>query len=145
MLSLLLQSEIVSDGFFNHYLVIQVFVALFVAILFMETGLDKIFDWNGNMEFMNNHFSDTGLRDMVPFMLGFVTIIELLAGVLSLLGVVYLIFYGDNSIAFYGVATGAAAILMLFFGQRIAKDYAGASTLAVYFILCLIGLFMLKY
>ena len=26
---------------------------------------------------------------------------------------------------------------MLFFGQRIAKDYAGAATLVSYFILCI--------
>jgi hypothetical protein len=31
---------------------------------------------------------------------------------------------------------------MLFFGQRLAKDYAGAAVLASYFLLVLFGLYL---
>jgi hypothetical protein len=36
----------------------------------------------------------------------------------------------------YGAQLASIDILLLFFGQRIAKDYAGAAALIPYFILC---------
>ncbi len=138
-------SQAISPGIFEETLVIQVMVALFLGILFMESGTDKIFNWKGNLEFLRSHFDDTGLREMVPFLLGLVTLVELSAGLLSSLGVVQLIFYDENTYAFYGAAVSALALLMLFFGQRVAKDYKGAATLATYFILTLVGMFVLNY
>lgn len=138
-------NEAMSPEFFEQTIVIQIMVALFLGILFMESGTDKIFDWRGNVEFLRGHFDDTGLREMVPILLSVVTLVELSAGLLSSLGVVQLIFYDDNTYAFYGAAVSALALIMLFFGQRIAKDYKGAATLATYFILTLVGMFILNY
>jgi diacylglycerol kinase len=35
------------------------------------------------------------------------------------------------------------SILALFFGQRVAKDYAGAAVLVPYFLLTLVALYLL--
>ncbi|PJC60099.1 MAG: DoxX family protein, partial [Flavobacteriales bacterium CG_4_9_14_0_2_um_filter_35_242] len=35
-------------------------------------------------------------------------------------------------------------LLALLLGQRIAKDYAGAMTIAVYFIIAIIGIILLE-
>ena len=43
-----------------------------------------------------------------------------------------------------GRALSAVSLLFLLIGQRLAKDYAGAMTLAVYFIICLFGLYLLN-
>ncbi len=143
---ILLQSnQGMPPNLFEQTIIIQIFVAMFLGILFMESGTDKIFDWKGNLEFLRGHFDDTGLREMVPFLLGIVTLVELAAGLLSSLGVVKLLFYDDNTYAFYGAAVSSLALLMLFFGQRIAKDYKGAATVATYFILTLVGMFILNY
>jgi hypothetical protein len=40
-------------------------------------------------------------------------------------------------VIFYSSVLGAASITGLFFGQRIAKDYAGAAVLIPYFLLML--------
>jgi diacylglycerol kinase len=37
----------------------------------------------------------------------------------------------------------ALNLIMLFFGQRVAKDYGGAAILVPYFILTMVGLFVL--
>jgi hypothetical protein len=42
---------------------------------------------------------------------------------------------GDASWAIAGAQLAALNIVMLFFGQRLAKDYAGAASLVPYFIL----------
>jgi hypothetical protein len=49
----------------------------------------------------------------------------------------------DPAIAFYGALISALSILGLFFGQRIAKDYAGAAILVPYFLLSLVAIYLL--
>ena len=40
------------------------------------------------------------------------------------------------TVATWGAQLAALNIVMLFFGQRMAKDYAGAASLVPYFIAC---------
>ena len=49
----------------------------------------------------------------------------------------------DSTIALYGAIVSAVAITGLFFGQRIAKDYAGAAVLVPYFLLALVAIYLL--
>ena len=109
--------------------------ALLVAILFIQSGLDKVFDRKGNVEWLKEHFSKTFLAGMVPLMLVQITIMELAAGFLSVAGIVYFAVTGSAALIFWAAVAGALAIVALFFGQRIAKDYPGAAVLIPYFIL----------
>lgn len=109
--------------------------AVLVAILFIQSGLDKVLDWKGNVEWLKGHFSKTFLAGFVPIMLAKITVIELAAGLVSGTGVIYFLATGSLSIIFWGAAIGALAIVGLFFGQRVAKDYPGAAVLVPYFIL----------
>ncbi len=112
--------------------------ALLVAILFIQSGLDKAFDWGGNLGFLKDHFSKTFLASTVPMMLGTITVLEIITGVLAASGIVYYFAAGSLVLIFYSAVLGAAAITALFFGQRVAKDYAGAAVLIPYFILLLL-------
>lgn len=118
------------------------FSALLVAILFIQSGLDKVFDWKGNLEWLNGHFSKTFLAKMVPLLLATITVLEVATGFLSAAGIVWFLIYGSLKVIFYASVLGAGSILALFFGQRIAKDYAGAAVLVPYFILMMILLFL---
>jgi hypothetical protein len=120
----------------------QVLLAAFLAILFLQSGLDKITDRNGNLEWLTGHFAKSPLAGQVPMMLTVVTVAELSAGGFSALGLAGLVLFGSTSLAFLGVVFAAASLLMLFFGQRLAKDYAGAAVLASYFLLVLFGLYL---
>lgn len=112
--------------------------ALLVSILFIQSGLDKVFDWKGNVEWLKGHFAKTFLSGMVPLMLANITVIELAAGLMSAGGIVYFLATGSTAIIFWGAALGAVGIIALFFGQRVAKDYPGAAVLVPYFILLII-------
>jgi hypothetical protein len=112
--------------------------AAFVAILFIQSGLDKILDWKGNLEWLRGHFSKTPLAPFVPIMLAKITILETLTGVLAAIGIVHFLVSGELIVIFAAGVLGALTILGLFFGQRIAKDYAGAAILVPYFIVMLI-------
>ena len=49
---------------------------------------------------------------------------------------------GSTDWAVVGLSLSALNICLLFAGQRIAKDYAGAAVLAAYFAVALIGLYL---
>ncbi len=116
--------------------------ALLVAILFIQSGLDKVFDWKGNMEWLTGHFSKTFLSRFVWIMLAKLTVLELATGFLSAAGIVYFLLVGSMLVIFWAATLGALTVIGLFFGQRIAKDYPGAAVLVPYFIL-LLGLMFL--
>lgn len=118
--------------------------AVFIAILFIQSALDKLTDWKGNREFLTAHFAKTFLSSMVPMMLATITLIELATGVLAAVGVVYFLAAGSLTLIFYASILGALAIIALFFGQRVAKDYPGAAVLVPYFILLLITIHLTR-
>lgn len=118
------------------------FAALLVAILFIQSGLDKVFDWSGNLEFLKGHFSKTILAGFVPPMLATVTVMELAAGALSAAGIIYFLATGSLGLIFIASIIGTASLAALFFGQRLAKDYPGAAVLIPYFILLLIMMYL---
>ena len=122
---------------------VRIFASAFLAILFLQSGIDKILDRRGNFEWLKGHFGKTPLAAMVPALLTSITILEIAAGALSALGCVLVIVLKDPTIAFYGAIVSAAAVLALFFGQRMAKDYAGAAVLVPYFLLVLVAMYLL--
>jgi hypothetical protein len=112
--------------------------ALFVAILFIQSGLDKVFDWKGNLEWLTGHFSKTFLGGTVPIMLGAITLLEIATGLLSAAGIIYFLAVGSLGLVFVAAVLGAISLTALFFGQRVAKDYAGAAVLVPYFLLLVV-------
>lgn len=123
----------------------QLLMSLFLAILFLQSGIDKIVDRKGNLEWLTGHFAKSPLAGFVPLMFGLLTIIEVAAGVLSGVGFLALIFSHNPTIAFYGAVVSAVAILALFFGQRVAKEYAGAAILVPYFLLTVAAIYLLAH
>jgi hypothetical protein len=121
----------------------QIFASAFLAILFLQSGLDKVVDRRGNLEWLKGHFGKSPLAGIVPALLICITILEVAAGALSAVGCVLVILLKDSTIAFYGAIVSALAITALFFGQRIAKDYAGAAVLIPYFLLTLVAIYLL--
>ena len=122
---------------------LQLLVSAFLAICFLQSGVDKIVDRQGNLDWLKGHFAKSPLAGMVPPLLSAITIIELAAGALGGVGFLALLLAHNSTIAFYGAITSAIAILCLFFGQRIAKEYAGAAVLVPYFLLALVAIYLL--
>jgi diacylglycerol kinase len=121
----------------------QIFASAFLAILFLQSGIDKVVDRRGNLEWLKGHFAKSSLAGIVPALLICITVLEVAAGALSAVGCVFVILSRDSTIAFYGAAISAVAVLALFFGQRMAKDYAGAAVLVPYFLLTLVAIYVL--
>jgi len=121
----------------------QILVSAFLAILFLQSGIDKVVDRRGNLDWLKGHFAKSPLAGMVPLMVLAITTLELAAGALSAIGCVLIIVSHDTTVAFYGAVVSALSILGLFLGQRIAKDYAGAAILVPYFLLTMVAIYLL--
>ena len=121
----------------------EILILLFLMVTFMQSGIDKILDWKGNIEFIKSHFKNSPLRNNVPLLLAIILTIEIAAGIFMIIGTYQIYSSGLKEIALIGVELSAVALIFLLIGQRLAKDYAGAMTLAVYFIITLLGVFLL--
>ena len=61
----------------------EILILLFLAVTFLQSGYDKIIDWKGNVGWLKSHFANTFLGDKVPFSLGIILILEIIAGILA--------------------------------------------------------------
>ena len=118
------------------------FSALLVAVLFIQSGLDKVFDWKGNLEWLTGHFSKTFLAPFTKIMVAKITVLELATGFGALAGIIYFIATGSTIVIFGAASLGALTIIGLFFGQRVAKDYPGAAVLIPYFLLLIVLIYL---
>ncbi|GBD24978.1 hypothetical protein HRbin30_00292 [bacterium HR30] len=122
-------------------LVTRFLVTAFFAVTFLQSGLDKVIDRESNLQYLSEHFQSTPLSPWVPQLLTAITVLELIAGGLCGLGLLLLDFRQPGMrVAGWGVGMSGIALLCLLFGQRLAKDYAGAAVVAAYFAVVLLGL-----
>ena len=63
--------------------VMQILASAFLAILFLQSGIDKVVDRRGNFEWLKGHFAKSPLAGIVPALLICITILEIAAGALS--------------------------------------------------------------
>jgi len=73
-------------------------------------------------------------------MLSVLTFLELTGSLMLGYGVYYAFTSRSTLWIFYGLVVIAFTIILLFAGQRIAKDYLGAADLVPYFILIMLGI-----
>ena len=118
----------------------QILIAIFLFTAFFQSGIDKILDKKGNLEFLKMHFSNSPLIQIIPFMLLILTFLEIIGSLMLGYGVYYAFVYRSTLWIFYGFVLLSITIIILFAGQRIAKDYLGAADLVPYFILIMLGI-----
>ncbi|PQJ16247.1 DoxX family protein [Aureicoccus marinus] len=116
---------------------------LFFAIAFLQSGIDKCLDFKGNLAWLKGHFKDSPLASMVPLLLAVLTLTELVAGLFSAVGAVSELFLDLEGWSYWAGLFNILALLMLFFGQRLAKDYEGAKTIAIYMVPAILLLYIL--
>ena len=122
----------------------SILVLVFFAVTFIQSAYDKVFSWQGNVDWLKGHFAQTILKNNVPLALFIILILELITGVLTLVGCVELLINGGKTFGFYGAVFSSITLIFLLLGQRLAKDYDGARTIAIYFIPSLIAVWWLS-
>ena len=121
----------------------ELLILIFLIVTFLQSGLDKITDWNGNVSFIKGHFKNSPLKNIVPLLLVIIIVTELLAGLFMIYGIYEIIVKRTTLFGLLGIQLSAITLIFLLIGQRLAKDYNGAMTLAVYFIVSILGIIVL--
>ncbi|WP_299119370.1 DoxX family protein [uncultured Tenacibaculum sp.] len=122
----------------------EILILLFLTVTFLQSGIDKVNDWKGNVSFIKDHFKNSPFKNSVPLLLAIILVMEILAGAFMLVGIFNLATTGAKDLALLGIELAALSLIFLLIGQRLAKDYAGAMTLAVYFIIAIFGVYILN-
>jgi len=121
----------------------EILILLFFIITYFMSVLEKLGDWKGTVTYYKNHFNGTFLQKMIPFLLIKIVVIEITVLILITIGLYYLVSKDTPVLAKVGLELSAITLLTFLFGQRLAKDYPSAMNIAVYFILNIIGIYLL--
>jgi len=125
--------------------ILPIFFSIFWSVLFLQSGLDKLINWSGNLEWLTGHFSKSFFSSSVSFLLFFLTSSELAAGFFSAVGIVWYVGFKSVLVCQIGSILSCISLLMLFLGQRVAKDYPGAASLVPYFLVAMVNLWVLSH
>ena len=121
------------------------FIAFFFGVLFMQSGLDKVLNFDDNLTFLKTHFQKTIFKNNVSILFIVLTIFELFTGSIFCVGLAGVLIFGFSNqlihLLFLGVIMSNLTLCCLFLGQRMARDYVGAVNLATYFLIALLSLF----
>lgn len=109
-------------------------ILIFLSVTFLQASFDKATQWERNVSWLNKHFEKTFFHSFVSLALGIVFASELVSGVLCAIGVFEIIINDGRFFGYYGALASSVTFVLLLMGQRIAKDYAGAGTICLYFV-----------
>lgn len=116
-------------------------VMLFFVAVLGESGLGKVLDYKGNLEYFRSQFNNSPLARMTRLLLPVITAMEVATGLLALVGLVQLWTGGDGKWGVWATSLGCLNFIALIFGLRMSKDYAGAAGVVPYLAVALIGLY----
>ncbi len=122
----------------------SILLLAFLAITFIQSGYDKLFYWKENLDFLKEHFAQTQLKNLVRLALINILVLELISGVLCVVGGIELYVSNKRTFGLYGAVFSSITLLILLLGQRLAKDYDGARTIVIYFIPAVMAVFLLS-
>ena len=122
---------------------VPVLTLLFLAILFLQSGLDKVINYKATKEWITSHFEKSPLAPFSSLLMPLITLLEVSAGIFCAVGILFLVLYSDPAIGLIGAQLAAMSIISLFLGQRLAQDYEGAATLTTYFLICIVSIYSL--
>ena len=121
---------------------VRALCALFLAITFLQSGIDKIVDFQGNLDYFSSHFKKSFISKLVKQSLVGLLVLEVIAGALCAVGFLQLLFANKVELAKYGFLFSAITLCALLFGQRVNKEYVGAANLVPYFLVAVFGLWL---
>lgn len=127
-----------------NFQIALVLLLLFLLITFWMSFYEKISTYKDTKGWMESHFEKTSLKNRISVLLPILVSIEILA-VLFLVPAIVNQLFGFSEFPFSRISLiiCAVSLLMLLFGQRIAKDYQSAAGITSYFIVVILGFILL--
>jgi uncharacterized membrane protein YphA (DoxX/SURF4 family) len=122
----------------------SILILLFLAVTFIQSGYDKTMYWKDNVDWLTGHFAKTPIRNMVPFSLFLILVLELIAGILCISGIIQLLVNNGRSFGLYGAIFSYITLIFLLVCQRMPKAYDGARPIVIYFVPAILATYWLS-
>jgi putative oxidoreductase len=122
----------------------QLLILFFLLVTFLISIIEKLSDWKGTIAYMSNSFKNTFIISFIKPLVVVLVFLEIFTVYFVSIGMYELYFYQEKETALLGSTFSCFSILYMLIGQRIAKDYPGATSLTVYFILSVFGVYLLN-
>ena len=128
----------------NHPYLPHLLILLFLLITFVVSVIEKLSDWSGTISYISETFKNSLIKNFIKPLIAFLVFLEVLTVYFITIGIYQLYIYQEKENALLGSTISCISILYMLIGQRIAKDYPGATSLTVYFILSVFGVYLLN-
>ncbi|MFN5494366.1 MAG: hypothetical protein ACK5AQ_08920 [Bacteroidota bacterium] len=123
-------------------LLLQLFALSYVMILFGQTSGDKLFNWKANDDYVKAYFLKSPLSKFSGILFRLLFLLEAGAFLFATMALInlFLIFFGNGYPDVSGLMNTQTALFMdlallgIFLGQRLAKDYASAASSTIYLV-----------
>lgn len=109
-----------------------------LVILWLQSGFNKVKDFNGNLEWLTGQFSKTPFRNIIKPLLMILTMLEIITGMTALMAILELWILKSINVSLMACFFSIFTLTLLFMGQRISKEYAGAAGVVNYLIYMLL-------
>ena len=120
----------------------ELLILLFILLTFAFSAVEKMLDVKGQVVWLKEHMKGTFLVPIMPLLLGVLIVLDIVVSILSILAVYYLLQFQEKTMGLYSCILAAITLLLLLFGQRMAKDFQGAFTIVGYFMVVLFGVWL---
>lgn len=124
-------------------MIIVVLISIFLFITYSFSFYDKVSAMDQSFVFYKEHFKDTWILKILKPSLWLISFLEFSICLLLVYGS-YSFLQDENHELLKTAFISSSCLLLLFLvGQRIAKDYPGATSLGVYFLINVLGIYLL--
>ena len=117
---------------------------IFLNITYWISSYEKVFDFKGNLMWMQPHFANSALKNVVPLALAILVVFEVLTAIFSAVGLFTLLYQNTHEYIIYANYLNLVCLFLMLIAQRLAKDFDGARTIVLYLIPSLLALLFLN-
>ncbi len=121
----------------------ELLILTFLIITYGISLIEKFADWKGTVAYIRETFENTFVSSFIKPLLAILVFLETITLFFLTVGLFQLFRGNENENALIGCTYSCYTILYMLIGQRVAKDYQGATSLAVYFLISVFGVYIL--
>ncbi len=121
----------------------ELLILTFLIITYGISLIEKFADWKGTVAYIRETFENTFVSSFIKPLLAILVFLETITLFFLTVGLFQLFRGNENENALIGCTSSCYTILYMLIGQRVAKDYQGATSLAVYFLISVFGVYIL--
>ena len=119
-------------------------IVLFLIVAFGIALIEKLANLKETISYISEIFKTSFIRNFVKPLITILMLLEVLTLFFLVVGIFQLYFQNEKEMALLGIVFSCFSIIYMLIGQRIAKDYPGATSLTIYFILSIFGIYILN-